>query len=107
MTHSRANWRATLQTDISTWSRETFGSSTPQVLTKLQAEFSELLEATQGTEPDRAEVAKESADVLFMLLQLAENMGYDLLEETQKKFEVNRKRKWKKQPDGTFQHVKE
>lgn len=102
----------TLQKEISDWSRETFGSSTKQVLTKLGAEYQELISSID-IEIDPNGIAmvhehntgKEAADVLFMLFQLAENIGFDLLEETRKKFDVNKTRTWEKQDDGTYQHT--
>lgn len=98
-----------LQHQIASWSREMFGSDTNQVMIKLEDEYQELDVAVyEGdlSDESRSAIAKEAADVLFMLFQLAENFEFDLLEETRKKFEVNKARKWERQPNGTFQHVK-
>ena len=109
-----------LQREISTWSRQTFGSTNDQVMRKLRNEYDELGREVQYAEdsmecyamsqnpPEPSDftnlIAPEAADVLFMLFQLAENFEFDLLEETRKKFEVNKLRTWERQPDGTYQH---
>jgi len=102
----------TLQKEISDWSRETFGSGTPQVLTKLDNEYRELVDSITILEDsdnivvvEEDGAAEEAADVLFMLFQLAQNLGFDLIETTREKFEKNRARSWAEQPDGTYQHT--
>lgn len=101
----------TLQDEIAGWSQEAFGSGILQVSLKLSQEHDELQDAVArgwtefSTSAVAGDVAKESADVLFMLFQLADAFEFDLLEETRKKFEVNKRRSWVKQPDGTYQHT--
>lgn len=103
----------TLQGQIATWSADTFKMDTHSVWTKAQAEFDELHDAiysfvlTPHSDRIRDDVVKEAADVLFMLFQLAEHAGGDLIKETKRKFLVNKARKWELQPDGTYQHIKE
>ncbi len=107
---------AGLQTEIAAWARETFGPNYGfNDLHKLFDEMEELkraalvygAESQAMNDPEPMAVANEAADVMHMLFQLAHNLGFDLLEETRKKFEINKQRAWEPRPDGTFQHVSE
>jgi NTP pyrophosphatase (non-canonical NTP hydrolase) len=66
--------------------------------------MSELIAAIHG-DMNHSKIAEECADVTFFLMQICEAIGYDLVEETAKKLEINRARSWGKLADGTFQHV--
>lgn len=105
-----------LQTEVATWARETFGPNYGfNDLRKLFNEMEELkraalvygAESQAMSDPEPTAVANEAADVMHMLFQLAHNLGFDLLEQTRKKFEINKQRVWQAQSDGTYQHVKE
>lgn len=96
-----------LQKDISRWGAETFGDPAPRGLAiRGNKEMAELLSGFENGRPNN-ELAEECADVCFFLLQICEGLGYDLQEEVEKKFEINKRRSWAKGSDGSFQHVKE
>lgn len=108
-----------LQREIAMWAQQAFGEVPEQsIFEKIKAEIGELgweryqywLDTDKGRlldKGDTAAIAAESADVLIMLFQLAEFYEIDLLDETRKKFEVNKQRTWEMQPDGTYQHREE
>lgn len=86
------------------FSFKTFGSpeerSCIYPLKHLKKEVNELLE-----NPDDP---MEWADCFLLLLDAARRKGYsvdDLVKFGMKKLKINKKRKWKKQKDGTFKHV--
>lgn len=54
---------------------------------------------------DLTEVADEMSDVVVVLLQAAERYGFCLMEEVERKMEINYGRKWRSNGDGTGQHV--
>ena len=71
------------------------------------AHEAEIDTATGRLQPhEKSAIAGEAADMMHLLFQIAELYGFDLLEETRKKFEINKQRTWEPQPDGTYQHVK-
>lgn len=91
------------QSLIGAWAKETFPNSTVHSIVKhMKDEVSELEASfTDGT-PDPV----EAADILILLAQLADRMGWDLLELAERKHEINLKRTWGK-PDerGVVRHV--
>jgi NTP pyrophosphatase (non-canonical NTP hydrolase) len=48
----------------------------------------------------------EAADIAITLFRFAGALGFDLLEEVERKQAINEKRKWKRHGDGTGQHIK-
>lgn len=92
------------QEQITLWAWDTFGPASPAVVaSRMNVEMAELLEALALN--DRAEARKEVADVGIILLQLAELLDIDLMPAVSAKMEINTKRKWKRNPSGSFQHV--
>lgn len=97
-----------LQRDIALWAQQTFDKpDQDHRLTKLGNEFEELRRLTTTDRANQAGIADECADIMHLMFQIAEAWGFDLLDETRKKFEVNKQRTWAAQPDGTYQHREE
>jgi len=96
-----------LQRDITAWAIATFGDQPiTATVKKLRHEVDELLALPwSDLAMNSDEVRDELADVLFVLVQLAERTGVDLHAATLNKFTRNRDRRWERQPDGTYQHV--
>ena len=102
-----------LQSRVNTWQDETFGDlmTYQGIVRKLHEEICELSEALWRNPAtfaeqkvrslDPAKIAEESADVVIVLMGLAKNQGFDLLEEVERKLETNKARAW----EGTS-HVK-
>ena len=94
-----------LQHAIFTWSIATFGAEQRQegVYAHLVREVKELGESISGEiDPE------ELADCMMLLFDLAGYAGIDLLTETAKKLEINKKRKWGPiQEDGSILHIEE
>lgn len=49
----------------------------------------------------------EAADVLFCLVRICRELGINLHEAAEDKFEVIRDRQYELMPDGTWHHIKE
>jgi hypothetical protein len=70
------------------------------IINNLKKEAQELL--------DNPDIKDNAADCLILLIQLAFENDFDLLEEAKKKMEINLKRKWGEvQEDGVIEHIKE
>ena len=87
------------------FSYKTFGSKEERdhtaPLLHLQKEVQELI--------DNPDDPMEWADCVLLLLDAAERKGHsfnDLIDFASKKLEINKVRKWNKQPNGTFLHEK-
>lgn len=75
-----------IQEIIGKWGEETFPEATLDgIIAHLKKEVSELAESHNP---------QESADCLILLFHHAHIAGYDLLAETKKKLQINKKRKW-------------
>ena len=104
------------QKSISKWADETFGPAPNlrRMAVRCAEEMQEfILYATRlytsigpSTE-DEEHLIKEAADVVITLFRLARNMGFDLLDEVDKKMAINRKRRWKLDGTGHGYHIKE
>jgi NTP pyrophosphatase (non-canonical NTP hydrolase) len=97
---------AELQKDVSQWAERTFGpvGSNASVAARANKEMSELL-MTLATNDTNPKAAEEAADVLLVLLRLADRMGFDIVREAEKKMVVNHGRKWKLDGNGHGYHV--
>lgn len=91
--------------DRADFSFKTFGTPAEHsfllTLKKLQHELEELIE-----NPDDE---MEWSDCFLAFLDAAQRKGYsinELVEFASRKLEINKKRNWKKNSDGTFSHVK-
>lgn len=92
-----------LQDRIFTWGMETFGPGQRRegVFAHLVREIEELGESLPLIDPD------ELADCTILLFELAGFAEVDLLEEVEKKFQINRSRDWGPiQPDGSILHIR-
>lgn len=96
----QADAMETLMKDTSAWAESTFpGQSTAAKAEHLVREAQELLKTPWDSE--------EMADVLLLLLHIANRAGVNLLEAARRKLEVNKKRKWGPPDDsGVYHHVK-
>lgn len=92
------------QETIDAWSRKTFGhSGALKRALRMNIEIAELLSALENTEFENA--GEECADVFIVLSQVTAALGKDLMDEVQKKMDINEQRKWKQLPSGRHQHV--
>jgi len=112
ITVSETAWeKLHLQADMATWVNSIIPDTNLPM--KLKEEVQELLEAMQHpkirhSEVDNtSEMEDELADVLLVLMVIAHRCHVDLLQVGVNKLEVNRKRKWEKQPGGTYHHVED
>lgn len=95
----------TTQTEITIWGQETFDQPTALALAiRGNKEMAELVSHLYNKPEECSEIAEECADVAFFLLQICGLLGFDLEEEIKAKFEINKKRSWKINQDGSFQH---
>lgn len=114
------------QHSIGEWGRETFGKKSPAFLFgRALEEMAELVEGfgygycgivlreragviMQQVPRDPAvpkrQLMDEAADVLIMLFQLSQELGYDLLKTVEAKMKVNRSRKWTIDETGSGHH---
>lgn len=67
-------------------------------------EMAELMSAIVGNQMPPNIIAEECADVAFFLLQICQVCGYDMMAMVEQKLEVNKKRLWEQDADGSFQH---
>lgn len=72
------------------------GAVAEDYLTKLGEEVGEL-EASPNME--------ELADCMLVLVGLSRFIEGDLKQSLLRKIEINEKRRWSRQPDGTYRHV--
>jgi hypothetical protein len=89
------------------WSLKTFPEATP--LGSLRKLESEILEIDANIEMGIADPV-EYADALMCLLDAAGREGISLeeiIEAFELKLEKNKARKWKKNPDNSYSHIKE
>lgn len=93
------------QCSIWDWSRDTFGpTSTMEKAVRANKEMSELLTAVSN-KLDDVKIAEEAADITIFMMQICEQLGYNLDSLVQDKMNINERRKWEKKDDGSFQHV--
>jgi NTP pyrophosphatase (non-canonical NTP hydrolase) len=101
----RAEHHLALQKRVGAWGDATFGAAqtVPGILAHLRRELAEL---TDAATPEN--VREEAADVLILLLGLAHQSGFDLLQEGERKLAINQARTWAP-PDaeGVISHVQE
>lgn len=98
------------------WSLKQFPEATPRSsMLKLKEEVKEVLKEISVLEkfPDGdgglADLCMEYADCLMCLFDSAGRAGVsveEIIESFQEKFNINKDRVWKKNPDNTYSHVK-
>lgn len=97
-----------LQDDIVAWLRETFPHSTKAGLIQhFQEEVNELVAELEAESPDLQNLQEECTDVMHFLYDIVGRYGFDVLEETRRKFAINQARTWAVSDDGIVRHVKE
>lgn len=89
------------------WSLQTFPDATPQsALNHLKEEIKEI----EQNIADGVNDATEYADAIMLLLDSAGRRGIsvvDILYAFRQKHEINKTRRWEKNPDGSYYHVKD
>lgn len=93
------------QQSIHKWQLETFGPSANimRTATRANEEMAELLTSVSLQETNK--IGAELADVFIVLCGLASPLGFDILEEVNKKMAINRKREWNFTNEGHGYHV--
>jgi len=93
---------------IAHWAEETFGAHTNPMagVCRIQAELTELALEAGKIPQDREKIANEIADVLICVYRYAYCQGVDINEAVAAKMAINRGRLWKRNGDGTGQHIK-
>lgn len=96
------------QDSIAAWANETFGAvgSNARVAARANEEMAELLRALTADDYSK-KADSEAADVVIVLFRLAWRMGFDLLEEVDRKMAVNRTRVWALDNTGHGYHVRD
>jgi predicted house-cleaning noncanonical NTP pyrophosphatase (MazG superfamily) len=83
------------------WTMETFpGHTLIGHINKLKTECDEIMESPNDV--------MEFADVLLAFMSMANAAGFDpreILTAAEIKLNINRSRKWRKLPDGSYQHI--
>lgn len=99
-----------LESERFSWSLKTFPRATAESsLTKAEEELREVREAIQQSK-NKNELIEEYVDLLMCVFDSAgRNDIYvrDLRDAYYKKLEINKNRKWKKNDDDTYSHIKE
>lgn len=91
-----------IQGEVSLWAAETFPKKVNNFSVALRAskEMRELLDCL-AVDDNSPHAPQELADVVIVLLRLADRLGVDLLEEVQRKLAINKLRVW----DEQGQHI--
>lgn len=101
---------------ITAWADDTFGPTHPAAIARrMRFEVQELLDAWEvvGDVPVNelspevlTDLQGECGDIYIMLVQVARKLGMDLREAATLKMQVNRGRRWARDPiSGTIRHV--
>ena len=84
---------------INKWCDEVYPTRTrDQMIEKLKEEFAELAE--------RPLDAWEMADIMIILLDLCDHLGFDIAKVIHHKMDINAKRSWQITEQGILKHVK-
>lgn len=95
------------QESVNEWASKTFGNPTPKAAVARMLKEVEELKELDLSEVSAEEAMRECADILIVLWVVSDTLGGDLQYYVNEKMQINRKRKWKMNGDGTGQHVKE
>ena len=91
-----------VQERLYAWSQATFGYGQ-----RANGVYAHLLKEIKELGDDLND-GDELADCALLLFDLASHAGVDLLDAIEKKFKINKARKWGPiQPDGSIEHIKE
>ncbi|WP_162242733.1 dATP/dGTP pyrophosphohydrolase domain-containing protein [Dyadobacter sp. Leaf189] len=98
---------ADMETERLAWSLKTFADATPiSSLRKLESEIAEIEKNIEGGIKD----PEEYADAMMCLLDSAGRDGItvaEILSAFEIKLDKNKLRKWRKNPDDSYSHVKD
>lgn len=94
-----------LQAEITAWTKTMFPNSRRGLIQHFQEEVAELVKELDASETNEQNLREECADVMHFLFQIAGQHGFDLIEETRRKFEINQARTWAASEDGIVRHV--
>lgn len=84
---------------IKHWCDEVYPTRTrDHMIAKLKEEFQELA--------DRPLDAWEMADIVIIMLDLCDHLGFDIAKIVHHKMDINRKRTWNITDEGILKHVK-
>lgn len=103
---SRFLHKVMVQKQAHEWEQETFDHTDQNLLRKFKEEFEELCDELEHSGSAEC-VADEMADVFIIMSMFAERFGVDILAAACQKMEINKKRKWAKDENGSYQRVKE
>lgn len=96
---------------IGWWGDKTFPNSTADtVLSHLQEEIEELVEAHEDPNSSYEDKRGEIADVFLLAMQYAHKNGIDILDAAMIKMDINMQRDWNvgnPEPGGHVKHVKD
>lgn len=99
---------STWSEEITDWQLATFGSIEHEFALERATEEWEELVAIPGSEgATDLDAALEAADVVICLAAFVRSLGFDLAALVSGKLDVNRLRKWRRDADGMWRHVKE
>ena len=95
------------QRSISEWASVTFGN--PVSARAASRAIEEMEEFVRAYEKDfgEEELLEEAADIVICLYVFASSAGFDLHDAIDRKMRINRRRKWRKNGDGTGYHIKD
>lgn len=94
------------QESISTWIEETFGpvGNNARVVARANEEMAEIIRSVT-IDDNHPELAEEMADVIIVFYRIATRLKIDLMNEVDKKMEINRSRQWKLDGSGCGYHT--
>lgn len=95
------------QYEVTVWAEKTFGppSSNARIAARANEEMAELLRDLT-VDDKNPKAGEEIADIVIVLYRLATRLGCDLMQEIDRKMEVNKQRVWKVGADGHGYHVR-
>lgn len=95
------------QRTVADWAQATFGAagSNMRVASRANEEMAELLRAL-ASDDAHPKAAEEVADVVIVLLRLADRLDVDLMAEIDRKMTINRARQWERDGTGHGYHHK-
>lgn len=93
------------QYSISKWAEDTFGPvSALDAARRMLKEAQELVECLEA-DPNHPKAPEECADVYVTLVRVSQVLKSKLHTEVNRKMDINRKRTWVLNGDGTGQHA--
>ena len=99
---------AETQHSIARWADHAFGKAPDpaRIASRANEEMAELLRHATSNQPSE-KLIEEAADVVIVLMRMADVIGEDLAKEIDRKMVVNRGRVWNKDGTGHGYHVRD